>query len=270
MSTDFIKKELKKYNITDAEISKVSKECMQLIVTSVDDMTNYNIVKQARIGIKAKRVEVEKKRKELKSESLAFGKAVDGEAKRIFALIAPIEEYLISQEDIVDDEKQRIKDVNARLEQEQKDKEEVECQQEIADEEVRLEEQRIEQEKKEKELQEKQDKIDVENLKIENDKAKIQIEQQRQEDIEKAQERATAEAEEKARQDADEKLEMEKQEKKDEELRIAQLPDRERIHLYAEALKAIVSPALSNAKMQEKFKVGKVQVVGAYKYFKSI
>lgn len=270
MSTEFIEKELKKYNITDAEIAKASKECMKLVVTGVSDIANYDIVKQHRIGIKAKRVEVEKKRKELKSESLAFGKAVDGEAKRIFALIAPIEEYLISQENIVDDDVKRIKDEKSRLEQEQKDKEEEERQAGIREEDERLEKQRIKQDEREKELQEKQHKIDAENQKIADDKEEIEREAQRQKDIENAQERAKVEAEEKVKLDAHNKRLRDEQYKRDEELRIAQLPDRERIHLYAEALKAIESPALSNAKMQEKFKVGKIQVVDAYKYFKSI
>ena len=270
MTTEFIKKELKKYNITDAEIAKASKECLQLVVTSVSDIVNYDIVKQARIGIKAKRVEVEKRRKELKAESLTFGRAVDSEAKRIFALIAPIEEYLISQENIVDDEKQRIKDEKSRLEQEQKDKEEEERQLQIAEEEERLEKQRIEQDEKEKKLREAQDKIDAEKQKIADDKEEIERETQRQNDIEEAQENARIDAERKVEREKERLILQEKQDVKDEQCRIAQLPDKERIHLYADSLKAIGFPAISNSKMQEKFAIGKNKVIEVYKYFKSI
>jgi len=61
------------------------------------------------MNIKGKRVEVEKTRKKLKEDALEYGRAVDGEAKRITALLAPIETYLESQEKIIDDEKARIK-----------------------------------------------------------------------------------------------------------------------------------------------------------------
>ena len=270
MTTEFIKKELKKYNITDAEIAKASKECLQLVVVNASDIVNYNIVKQARIGIKAKRVEVEKRRKELKSESLSFGRAVDNEAKRIFALIDPIEKYLISQEKIVDDEKQRIKDEKIRLEREQLEREEEERQVKIREEEERLNKQRIEQDEKAKELQEKQDRIDAANLKIQREMEWKAQQKQHLAKIKEAEENARIEVEEKVEREKAELRLKEVQDKIDDSNRIAQLPDKERIHLYAESLKAIGFPAISNTKMQEKFVIGKAMVIDAYKYFKSI
>jgi len=274
MVKDFIENELKKFNITDAEISKASNECMKLAVTSVDDITNYNIVRQARIGIKSKRIEVEKKRRELKADSLAYSRAVDAEAKRIFALLAPIEDYLVSQENIVEDEKKRIKEAKERLEREEaeraerEERERIETQQRVEHE--RLEKQRIEQEAKEKELKEKQDKIDAENRRIAEERARAEAEERRKKEIAEAEERAKREAEEQAKREIENKRLKEEQEKREEELRIAQLPDRERIVLYAEALKAVKLPAISNTKMQEKFAIGKAMVIEAYKYFKSI
>lgn len=273
--------EIVKFNITNAEIAKASKECMKLVVTAVDDMINYDIVKQARINIKLKRVEVEKTRKSKKAKALQFGRDVDTEAKRIFQLLAPIEDYLISQEKIVDDEKQRIKDEKERIERERIEAEEEEERkaeeekQERIREEQRIEDERLkqirlQQEEKEKELKQEQDKLDDEKKKIDDEKEKAAQEKQNQIDIKNAEDNARREAEENAEREKEDKRLQEEQKVKDEKLRIAQLPDKERIILYAEALKAVPLPAIINTQLQEKFKIGKGIVIEAYKYFKSI
>jgi colicin import membrane protein len=104
-----ITKELQQFNITDAAIAELDSRCRKLTVKDVNDTAGYEIVKKARIDIKKRRVEVEKTRVSLKAESLEYGRKVDGEAKRIFALLEPIEKHLIAQENIVDDERERIK-----------------------------------------------------------------------------------------------------------------------------------------------------------------
>jgi hypothetical protein len=109
MNEETIKSELQKYQVTDAAISKLRQEYMVLTVKDVSDSAGYETVKAARIDIKKRRVEVEKTRVTLKAESLEYGRRVDGEAKRITALLEPIENYLTGQEKIVDDEKARIK-----------------------------------------------------------------------------------------------------------------------------------------------------------------
>lgn len=68
--------------------------------------------------VKNHRVDVEKKRKELKSDALAWGKAVDSEAKRIFALLQPIESHLQNEEDKITKEKERIQAKVDRIEKE--------------------------------------------------------------------------------------------------------------------------------------------------------
>jgi len=60
--------------------------------------------------VRGKRIEVEKKRVELKADALAWGKKVQSEANRIFALIEPIENHLMSEEKKAEIEKQRIED----------------------------------------------------------------------------------------------------------------------------------------------------------------
>ena len=106
---EMITKALAEYHVTDAALAKLNEEYMALTVKSVADVQGYNLVHAARMNIKGKRVEVEKTRKKLKEDALEYGRAVDGEAKRITALLAPIESHLESQEKIVDDEKARIK-----------------------------------------------------------------------------------------------------------------------------------------------------------------
>lgn len=99
MDKQSIGTELKKYNITDAAIAKMSDEYLEMTVQGLDDKGGLELVHGARMIVKNKRVEVEKTRKELKADSLAYGKAVDAEAKRITALLVPIEEHLQGEED---------------------------------------------------------------------------------------------------------------------------------------------------------------------------
>ena len=100
---------LKEYNVPDAAIAKYRQDYLSLTVKGVEDKEGYDLCHAARMEVKGKRVEVEKTRKKLKEDALEYGRAVDKEAKRITALLAPIEEHLLAQEKIVDDEKARIK-----------------------------------------------------------------------------------------------------------------------------------------------------------------
>mgnify|MGYP001609035483 CR=1 FL=1 len=69
METDFIKTELQKFNVADAVIAKMSAEYLPLKVKGLDDKEGLKKVHDARMVIKGKRIEVEKKRKELKESS---------------------------------------------------------------------------------------------------------------------------------------------------------------------------------------------------------
>ena len=108
MEIDFIKTELQKFNVADAVISQMATEYMPLKVSGIEDKIGLKKVHDARMVIKGKRIEVEKKRKELKESSLRFGQAVDGEAKRITKLLSPIETHLENEESIVEKEKERL------------------------------------------------------------------------------------------------------------------------------------------------------------------
>ena len=101
--------ELVRFNVTDAAIAAMGDKYLKLTIKGLDDKEGFKAVHDARIDVKGKRIEVEKTRKDLKAEALRFERLVDGEAKRIFALIAPIEDHLTAEEKKIQDEKDRIK-----------------------------------------------------------------------------------------------------------------------------------------------------------------
>lgn len=97
----------------DLAIAMMAEEYLPLKVEGPDDKEGCKSVTEAKKKVARLRIAVEKRRKELKADSLRYGKAVDAEAKRVTALIAPIETHLITQEKIVTDEVARIKKMQA-------------------------------------------------------------------------------------------------------------------------------------------------------------
>jgi hypothetical protein len=73
-----------------------------LVVTSPEQTTLMKMAREGRLLLKSKRVDIEKARKELKEQSLREGKAIDGIANVLKALIEPTEEYLERQERFVE------------------------------------------------------------------------------------------------------------------------------------------------------------------------
>jgi hypothetical protein len=126
MNAEFIQGELSKFNVADAVIAEMKAEFTALKIDGIKDSKGYKAVHTALMTVKGKRVEVEKKRKELKADSLAFGRAVDTEAKRITALLKPIEDYLAAEKQAVLDEKARLKAEAERQEAERKARERAE------------------------------------------------------------------------------------------------------------------------------------------------
>lgn len=113
--------DLQKFNITDVAIAEMRKEYLSLKVSGIEDKAGLEKVHSARMIVKSKRVEVEKVRKELKEDALKYGRLVDAEAKRITALLEPIESHLTNEEKKIEDEKRKI-----REEEERKLKEKIE------------------------------------------------------------------------------------------------------------------------------------------------
>lgn len=69
-----------------------------ITVTSESQVDEMESARVARLELKNIRVDVEKTRKELKEQSLREGKAIDGMANIIKAMIVPVEEHLEAQE----------------------------------------------------------------------------------------------------------------------------------------------------------------------------
>jgi hypothetical protein len=109
MDESTVMQELQKYNITDAAIAKLKTDYLALAIKNFEDKDGFKKVHEARMDVVKRRTSVEKTRKELKEESLKFGRAVDAEAKRITALLEPIETHLTTEEKKVTDELARRK-----------------------------------------------------------------------------------------------------------------------------------------------------------------
>jgi DNA repair exonuclease SbcCD ATPase subunit len=257
-----IETELAKFTITDAAIATMAEKYMPLSINGLDDKDGYDKVHAARMVVKGKRVEIEKIRKELKKDALAFGKAVDGEAKRITALLEGIEGHLSDQQSAVDDEKERIKreKIEAiQAEQERKEQEErdlIAKQEEaaklarekvMAEEEARLKAERerqkkveAEQRKKEVALKTAQEKVEAEQRALLEAKEKAIADNERSAELEAAKKKAAKDAiteakkkEEKAKAAAERREELK--------------PDKEKLVALAEAIGSFPLPTVKDA-----------------------
>lgn len=105
---------------SDAIIEQLRDEYMAIKVDNPQDDAGFKTATTALKRMVRLRNQVEKKRKELKADAVRYGKAVDGEARRLQTLIEPIEAHLKTQADIVRLEQKRLE-----VEAENKRREEV-------------------------------------------------------------------------------------------------------------------------------------------------
>lgn len=113
MPTSFnqlISRELVKFDVVVPKVNELSKQYLPLKIASIEDEEGYNEVSKALRFIVSKRTAVEEKRKELKADSLAYGRAVDARAKEITGMLEPIETHLKNEKQRIDDEKKRIEE----------------------------------------------------------------------------------------------------------------------------------------------------------------
>lgn len=99
---------IKQYDVAEAAVEQYKEKFLPLKINGIEDKEGYAEVAQALKLMVKRRNEIEAKRKELKEDSLKYGRAVDSEAKRLTALLAPIEEHLKAEKQRVDDELERI------------------------------------------------------------------------------------------------------------------------------------------------------------------
>lgn len=81
---------------------KIVEECKNIEITSEDQTDEMATARESRLKLKNIRVEIEKTRKTLKEQSLREGRAIDGMANIIKALIVPVEEHLEKQEKFIE------------------------------------------------------------------------------------------------------------------------------------------------------------------------
>jgi hypothetical protein len=194
-----------------------------IVVTNAGQKAEMEMARVGRMFLRDKRIAIEKARKELKEQSLREGKAVDGIANVLKALIVPIEEYLGQQENYV---KLQAAEQAAIIAAEMERKAEAE---------------RIEKEKAEAEAR----RLEQERIKKENEKLKAEAEERERvlaAEREKA-EKAAQEAE--AKQRESEKLAREAIRKRETHI------EAERMKAKREAEEAIMAERLKNEELQK-------------------
>ncbi len=180
-----------------------------IVVTNENQKDDMKIARIGRLALREERIRIEKSRKDLKEQALREGKAIDGIANVLKALIVPIEEYLEKQEKFVEireaakQEAKRL-EVEARIAEEERI-----AQEKAAQEQERL---RIENEKLKREAEEKEKAMAEERKKQEatlaKERAKAETEKKQQEKL-LSEQKAKAEAERKI---AEEKVQKEREE----------------------------------------------------------
>lgn len=80
---------------------------MSIVVTDASQVEEMKVAREMRLALRAIRVEAERRRKELKAESLRKGKAIDGIANILKFMIEPLEEHLLAQEQFAERQEAR-------------------------------------------------------------------------------------------------------------------------------------------------------------------
>lgn len=96
------------FKVADAQIAILAKDYMAL-TCDPSDKKAFEVVHSARMDVADLRIQVDKTRKGLVEDSVKWQKTVNGEAKRITSLLAPIEAHLKAEEAIYTAEQDRIK-----------------------------------------------------------------------------------------------------------------------------------------------------------------
>jgi len=207
--------------------SEWEKKAKTIIVTNAGQKVEMHMARVARLFLREKRISIEKTRKELKEQSLREGKAIDGIANILKALIVPIEEYLEKQEKFVEIKAAEIAEL-ARVEMERKAEED-----RLAEEEAEKKEQkriRLENERLKKEAATREKKMKAEREKAEA-KQRILEEKARKE-------KAEAERKARAEKERQEKILAEQRVKAETERRTSQQKARKAIEKQQVKLEA--------------------------------
>lgn len=241
-----------KYDVTDAAIAELKERFKGV---AFDTPAAYDEGKKALAVLRDLRGKIEKRRKDLKADSLAFGRKVDAVARHFTGLIAEIEDPLQSAKALVDEaeakrkreeEKAELLALEAKLKadreaEEAKAKEAREAEEKrLAEERARIAEQervlneqrRAQEEERRREdarIKAEREELDRRQAEIAAKEAAARREQEAKDAAARAAEKARAAAEEQAKEEA--RLE-------------ALRPDIEKVHDYASRLLALAGEAL--------------------------
>jgi hypothetical protein len=262
---------MQKYGDHFAEAKELVQGAMDIKVKDENDFENMDKARERRLAIRSVRIEVEKIRKSLKEQSLREGRAVDGMANIIKALVEPVEEYLMGQEKHAEEVAKAKKD---KIEQERINKlskfiESMEgytlhpdsMSNEVFD--TLLNNSEIAfnaQEKAKEEAEELRKKVEAdrkkeeERVRKENEKLKIQAKKDAEEKKKLADKlKKKEEEDEKARQlkekeeaEAQRKIEEAEAKEKEEERQKALAPDKEKILALADQVATIEMPSVKD------------------------
>lgn len=198
-----------------------------LAVTDETQIVEMKMAREGRLFLRSKRIDVENTRKKLKEQSLREGKAIDGIANVLKAVIVPIEDYLDEQEHYIEN-KRKAEDEARRLEAEKllREKEEAEAEAKAEEERrIRAENERLRKEAEEREAAQKKERAAAERklakeraaaeakLKVEREAAEEKLRAEREaREKELAEERKKAAAEaERVRKEAEAKAKKERE-----------------------------------------------------------
>jgi hypothetical protein len=83
-----------RYDLSVAEATKRAEEYRPLISADINEPGQYALVRDGERDLKALRIAVEKRRKDLKAASIEYGRKVDSKAKEIIAPMEVVEKQL--------------------------------------------------------------------------------------------------------------------------------------------------------------------------------
>ncbi len=114
------------YDVSAEAIESIRRACLPLRVEGPDDVRGFGECKKAREDVRALRVKVEKRRKELKADALEYGRAVDAAARSLTIRLAPIEDHLKgeierAEEEARERDRQRDREAAERLDERVRD-----------------------------------------------------------------------------------------------------------------------------------------------------
>lgn len=160
LNDDRVKTDIAKFDIPDAILAQLKLDTENMTIKDVNDSVGYALVNDWRKKVSKLRTKVENVRKELKADSLEYGRRIDAEAKRLTELILAIEMPLKKKEDWFTSENERIKREAEEAERKRKWE---------AEQAERLAAQKAEEER----LAAERAKLEEERRKLEEEKAKM-------------------------------------------------------------------------------------------------